>query len=259
MQIVFLSALIALSFIGSVGALERSEVAISPSEQLRTRHGNDDGTIFVPDGLTGRVQQIYDASYFSFLPKGGVWIDEILFRADERFGKDSNYTGPGVQVELSTTSVAVDSLSSTFELNFGPDRTLGVDRSDTVYLYTSRPSGQVPDGFGGGPTFYTRPFFYDPSKGNLLVDITCFHGIQSSSLDAENVLGDSVATVSAFSDTGEIPTSGMVSTKGFVTLFVYHSIPEPSSVPLFLLASGSLAWLFRRSKRNQEHTKNVSA
>ncbi|MBL9170018.1 MAG: PEP-CTERM sorting domain-containing protein [Verrucomicrobiales bacterium] len=259
MQFVFLSTLITLSFVSSVGALERSEVAVSPNEELRTRHGNDDGTVFVPDGFTGRVQQIYDASYFSFLPKGGVWIDEIAFRADERFGRNTSYNGTGIQIELSITSVAVDSLSSSFELNVGRDRTIGVDKTDKVSFYTSRPSGQEPGSFGTSLTFYARPFFYDPSKGNLLVDITCFQGIQTSSMDAENVLGDSVATVSGFSETGEIPTSGVVSTKGFVTLFHYHSIPEPSSVPLFLLASGSLAWLFRRSKRNQEHTKNVSA
>jgi acid phosphatase len=117
-----------------------------------------------------RYQQVFDAGQFSRLTPGGGLINRIAFRGH---GPGTPFTGtaPQLQVNLSTTSKSPDNLSSTFAENVGAD--------DTQVF--SGPF-QAAVTFSGNPTNFevminfTTPFYYDPAKGNLLLDVRNMQG-----------------------------------------------------------------------------------
>jgi hypothetical protein len=67
---------------------------------------------------------------------------------------------------MSTTDK--DSLTSVFDANHGPDKTLVHDGTISYPILASGPAAG-PRNFADGTRLQT-PFFYDPSKGNLLVE-----------------------------------------------------------------------------------------
>ncbi len=68
---------------------------------------------------------------------------------------------------MSTTDK--DNLTTVFDDNHGPDKTLVYDGEVTYPLLGSGPAGGPKD-FADGPTLQT-PFFYDPSMGNLVIEL----------------------------------------------------------------------------------------
>jgi hypothetical protein len=146
-----------------------------------------------------RYQQVFDASQFSRLNPGGGLINRIAFRGHGP-GIPFTANAPQLQVNLSTTSKTPDGLSSTFVENVGPD--------DTQVF--SGPL-QTAVTFTGDPTnfevtlIFTTPFFYDPAKGNLLLDVRNLQGSTEAppddqELDGTNADGDSVSRVYNFGD-----------------------------------------------------------
>jgi len=146
-----------------------------------------------------RYQQVYDAGQFSRLTPGGGLINRIAFRGH---GPGTPFTGtvPQLQVNLSTTTKSPDNLSSTFAENVGAD--------DTQVF--SGPS-QAAVTFTGDPTNFeivinfTTPFYYDPAKGNLLLDVRNMQGgtevpPNSQELDGTSATGDSVSRVYNYGD-----------------------------------------------------------
>ena len=141
-----------------------------------------------------RYQQVFDASQFSRLTAGGELITSIAFRGHGP-GIPFTATVPQLQVSLSTTSKSPDGLSSTFADNVGADATQVFSGSlQTAVTFT------------GGPTDFevvinfTTPFFYDPAKGNLLLDVTNTQGgtevpPDDQELDGTLAAGDSVSRV----------------------------------------------------------------
>jgi hypothetical protein len=141
-----------------------------------------------------RYQQVFDASQFSRLNPGGGLINRIAFRGH----------GPGVpftanaaqlQVNLSTTSKAPDGLSSTFADNVGPDDTQVFSGPfQTAVTFTGDPTNfEVVINF-------TTPFYYDPAKGNLLLDVRNMQGStevppNDQELDGTSATSDSVSRV----------------------------------------------------------------
>jgi hypothetical protein len=157
-----------------------------------------------------RYQQVFDAAQFSRLNPGGGLINRISLRGH---GPGVPFTAnvPQLQVDLSTTSKTPDGLSSTFAENVGPD--------DTQVF--SGPF-QTAVTFNGDPTNFevtinfVTPFFYDPAKGNLLVDVRNLQGAtevppSDQELDGTSASGDSVSRVYNFGDasaTGAGQTGG---------------------------------------------------
>ena len=140
---------------------------------------------------TMRYQQLYDASQFSNFSSGG-FITQIIFRPDAFAGGAFAATLPDMQINLSTTSVPDDGLSLVFANNIGPD--------DTVVF-----SGPLPlssDFTGGVPKDFdivinlTTPFFYDPSMGNLLLDVRNFGSGLTTFFDATTRRHDGVSRIS---------------------------------------------------------------
>lgn len=98
-----------------------------------------------------RYQQVYSAANWS----SALFINSISF-----FTQQSGVLNTGsFSFYLSTTDKPVDGLSSVFDDNLGPD---------AVFFAFLNSTGQMaPEVL----TFSGLPFFYDPTFGNLLVDI----------------------------------------------------------------------------------------
>ena len=146
-----------------------------------------------------RYQQVFGASQFSRLNLGGGLINRIAFRGH---GPGVPFTGtvPQLQVNLSTTQKSPDGLSSTFADNVG---------SDDTQVFSGPFQSAVT--FTGDPTDFevvinfTTPFYYDPAKGNLLLDVRNAQGgvevpPSDQELDGTIAAGDSVSRVYNFGD-----------------------------------------------------------
>jgi len=186
-----------------------------------------------------RYQQVYRADNFvgpSIV--GGVWLSNIAFRVDATNGSPIVGTYSGIQLNLSTTLRPPDGLSSIFAENVGLD--------DTAVLGPTNVS--VIAGSSFDLIFsLSRPFFYVPANGNLLLDIRMGSSIFPSRLDAwENNL-DAVSSV--FSSSGA--SSGNPSTLGLVTYFDGRlmAVPEPSAGTLLLCALSIFLFTSRKRKR----------
>jgi hypothetical protein len=186
---------------------------------------NDSGS---NSGSSIHYQQVYAAGAFS----GPITIASETFYRDfaQQFGGSGTLLGGTYVFSLSTTSQPVIPLSSTLSDNNGPD--------NTQVLSITIPSGGVP--FGTSRTFTnTTDFAYDPSSGNLLLDIQVSNQdnvpTSNSSNDAD---GTGNNTSRAYAIGGINPAN--VDRIGLVTTFDTVSVPEPSS--LLLLAGGLLGF-----------------
>ncbi len=161
-----------------------------------------------------RYQQIYGSSDFSAMPGGG-YITQICFRPDHTQGGAFTSSLPGVVIQLSTTAAGPDGLNTTYANNIGPDAT-------TVYS-GSLSLGSACNGPASGPKDFdivinlATPFYYNPSQGNLLMDVWNFNGGSSTYLDAVWAAGDSVSRLYTF--LGVSATYGQTDSAGLVTKF----------------------------------------
>jgi len=193
------------------------------------------GPFFVPT----RWQQVYDSSAFSNAGFNGVSITALYFKGD-------GVSITNIQLSLSTTSKAVDSLGPVFADNVGTDNTV-------IYSgFLMLNSGLGPSTFNLLVTLQT-PFHYQPANGNLLLDVRNFSGgilpVPPSipTIDVSTVAGDSVSRLYA-TDVGA--AFGTADTSGLLTLFVVDPIPEPSSLALLFLGTATF-WLSARRRKLQ--------
>lgn len=192
-----------------------------------------------------RYQQVYSAITFSALTTPSM-ITKIAFRPDATLGHAFGPTNMLVDIRLSTTSAAVDGLANIFTSNTGVDET--VVYSGTLTLSSSF-TGPV-----GGPKDFDiviplqNPFLYNPSAGNLLLDVRQFSSASTSRFDAQFTTGDGVSRV--FTTGADVSsTRGPTDTLGLVTLFSFQSTaPEPKSLVLFILGAMGSCLATRRIK-----------
>jgi len=176
---------------------------------------------------TIRYQQVFSASEFA---PGTYVIRQIAFRA-EPLGISFVGTTGTLRIDLSTTTAAPDGLSVTFANNVGADNT-------TVF------SGQWVISTANNGQFdlvltLTNPFSYDPSRGNLLLDVRNYGGGSIDVLnnvfvvfDAQSTVGDSTSRVyTGQSQDGVNLTTGIADpagSLGLVTRFTADFTPSQS-------------------------------
>ncbi len=171
-----------------------------------------------------RYQQVYDASQFSQLPPGGAFLTRIFLRAD--CTSIRNWSATNLEVRVSTTSKGPDQLSPTFAANVGPDEIMVFSAARWA------PPAICSLSFGDSNwMMLSVPFFYDPARGNLLVEVR-HAGIDwaanpaplyESSLDAQSVSGDSVSRAAAFSANAD--TAEVLDSVGLATAFEFRPTP----------------------------------
>jgi hypothetical protein len=192
-------------------------------------------------------------SAVDFAPWAGVvLIDEIALRPDAGTGQAFAGTLPLVQIDLSTTSMAPDALSTLFANNLGANNTTVFSGPLSLSSADSGPPA--------GPKDFdiiiplATPFLYDFTAGNLLVDIRHFGGGPAlTQFDAENTLGDSMSRVrSGPSTTAVSSASGVADTAALVVRFNGQAVPVPEPATVLFVGvglatlMGSRPWSRRR-------------
>ena len=175
-------------------------LAITVPNQLRLRQGNTNSPLPLLDEFGGsgaiHYQQVFAATEFAALPPGGSYLRVIALRSDctQTLGF---YSTTNLNIWFSTTQRQPDHMSAIFAENVGADVTLMRRRSELFGLGDigcPNPGSEFPYGV---PIFFDGvPFHYDPSKGNLLMEIEV-RAIQKPSkrfiMEAENVVGDGIS------------------------------------------------------------------
>ena len=200
------------------GVIEGNSSSALPFNYL-TNGGGYEGPI--------HYQQVYAASQFTNWPPAGGFVTAILLRPDCANMGSSRTTN--LEFRLSTTARGVDQLSALFKENTGPDEILTFHTTSFGFGSSGPNHCPSPEGIGSFRIRLEAPFFYNPSKGNLLVDIqhSGFVGEFSPAYaDAQNAIGDGVSRVAALSLTAL--TAEFLDTQGIVTVFDFASTPSLS-------------------------------
>jgi len=179
---------------------------------LETRNGSGaTGTLDV----SHRLQEVYEASMFPAQP---IRITEIRFRPNVSLGNAFSTTIGDIQINMSTTAREADALSSSFVQNVGSDDTTVFHGSLSISSSFSGPA-QGPKDFDVIVPLQT-PFTYDPSRGNLLLDIRNFSGSGAAKMDGEGATMDGASRLISLNVNG---ASGNLDSAADVLQIIYTS------------------------------------
>jgi len=170
-----------------------------------------------------RYQQVYEASEFPFT-NSPYLITKIAFRPDAIHGVPFSATISDIQLNLSTTKMSPDHLSTVFVNNVGTN--------DKVVFSGPLLLSSEDIGPSGGPMDFDifiplqDPFLYNPSVGNLLLDIRSFSAALTTGFDAQEEYGDPISRVFTTGQDGVNQSSGSWHTGALVTQFSMFSVAD---------------------------------
>jgi PEP-CTERM motif len=196
--------------------------------------GNTGNTLPFGD-LENRYQQVYGSSDFGSTP---ILITEMDFTPF--FDGAFNFTVSNISLFLSSTSKPVGGLDLTLNNNLGADNTQVYGGALTLS------SAGVPGIFDISIPLAT-PFTYDPTAGNLLLEVRNFSG------DGQFIFFGAQAGVDTVSRAGNtvganLPLATFRDTFGLVTQFITQPVPEPSTLSLIGLGLLGLGAMKRRHR-----------
>lgn len=241
-----LAFVIAVLLGACIAPATRASLIVAPNDLAAT-----DGNFFdqTPPGSARplRLLYIYDASQFAEL-SGPALLTAYTFRHDI----DPGPSGPRTveaQIYASTTTRPVTGLSTVFDDNIGPNNTL---------VFSGTLTWQTANLPGAGNTRQfdivnqlMTPFLYDPSAGNLALDLRYI----STSGSAVRFDADTSPTINRLIGLGSATaTTGAILGSGLVTQFTFQHVPAPST---FMLTSlGALGLLGGAWRRRQKSAPN---
>ncbi|HXT40457.1 MAG TPA: hypothetical protein VN887_10595 [Candidatus Angelobacter sp.] len=171
-----------------------------------------------------RYQQVYNASVFTNVAPECIYITTLTFIQSFNQQGTTKLTITNMQINLSTTQSGADNLSTNFADNVGSD--------DTIVFGPGR--HDFDDTMGGGRflILLDQPFRYNPSSGNLLLDVRIFNGagpvvtnpLASPALQAFNSLTDESSRVWATNVTDSVASG--VDTMGLDTVIQFSAVPS---------------------------------
>lgn len=186
-------------------------------------------------GYSGEYQQVYTHGAFS----GPITITNLEF-FNTPYNSHATAMNSGTwTISLSTTSADWTTLSNTFASNIGSNNTQ-VFSGNLAQSWT----------FGDTLTIHlSTPFTYNPSQGNLLMDVYA----TGTSASGGNIFFDA----SYNSVTGRVyhlggTSGGVIETEGgfgLVTGFSTSAVPIPGAILLFAPGLAGLAAIRRRFKK----------
>ena len=241
------------------GTIAAQPLLIVTPNALANVEGNSGGGApfwaITGDPESARFQQVINATEFSAM-SGGGWIQQVYIRANSAgpSGTGLSVTYPRLQLNFSTTLRSADNLSTVFSENVGADETVAFSAT-SFYLATGYGRFDSPQSFGLAFNLQT-PFFYDPTKGNLLLEIQnwdmplfppgnpVFPGI-----DGQNQIGDSISSVFGSSVTAN---QGTALSFGYLFQFGVQPIPEPSTVSLLSMGIIGMGIRWYRSRHRRK-------
>ncbi len=211
---------------------------------------NAEGDLSItPDRTPIRIQYLIPASDFAGLPASHRFIASFNFRSDRTQTQSVDWTMPHEKIWLSTTNL--NSLTAVFETNHGPDKTLVFDGAVTYPLLgTGPPDG--PRDFADGMRLPT-PFYYDPSVGNLVIELQDFDKNYPipASVDLVTIHSDDIRTMLSVGDPSA--ASGFI-LPNIVVPFRFEMVPEPSTFALGVVCG--CAALFGATRRPYKKSRS---
>ncbi len=212
------------------------ELTVVVPSHLENREGNDSSGVSTA-GF--RRQHIYLASGFDTVPEGGAWLVGHAYRADASQSEEVPTSFNDVKVTLSTTNLST--ISPNFGINLGESSVTVLEGSVDLNYPISGPAGG-PNPFGDEYA-YTTPFFYDPSQGNLIVEIVTQTGPETRGATDWATTPDGFAGT-AYNAFWQATHGATILTRP-ITQFRF--VPEPSSG--LLLGLGMMSLVFWRRQR----------
>jgi Immunoglobulin domain/Cohesin domain len=198
-----------------------ADSVIVPNYAATDQPDNSAEAIFVS---AMREQTVYSSSEFPAYP---IIITEIRWRPDSSVGGPITAVVSNIQVSLSTTTKGVDQLNTIFAQNFGSDNTVVFSGAMNVASsFMTLDNGTK--AFDIGLPLQT-PFFFDPSKGNLLIDWRNFTGCNANLYDnGEPNPGDSTSRLYNRSDPNATFSDGNDSGGGVIELIYSPAFAPPT-------------------------------
>lgn len=236
--------------IGMLGlAPARAAYVYAPGAQYETQEAsasNEQGIVFTRGGST-HMQLGFDSTLFGAAP---VLVSEIAFR----FDKITNQTQvPTVFYDFGRTIIQaatyrdINTMSGTFAANLGRGTKTVLDRA---YTLTSTNTGPVDGPRSWGFVFsFDQAFYYDPTKGDLIIDLATFNGPQASATLDQLRSGSLLRWVYGYGGDATTGVAGMSFDGGPVsrlTVSTPPAVPEPASWAMMLAGFGLVGGAIRR-------------
>jgi len=221
----------ALLLLAGIHSSQAGEIkTVSPSAYKDTE--GEGGIVGGGGSSPFRLQAVFPAEDFAALGNKPHWLVGITFRPDQSLTNPHTIHDPDSEVRLATMPVGPPNLSLRFDDNLG---------SNFKHWYRG-PVTWAADVAGPGPgprEFYNidtpagvTPYLYDPSQGNLLLDVIFWQG-RSASDRADQVPG----ILTALYGSSPFATDGNL-IPAAVHQFTFVPVPEPSAVSIDLIPTG---------------------